>query len=182
MLPTPLTHQARSFSALPDPDQARSLLAEIATAPCPFAPVMADRPLALYGAGNLGRFARDVLKTAGHDFDLVIDRNARELTASPHWNGVRLLHPNDVHEPAKTGLRLAVGLVTSPYVAIERSLSALGFKDIVPFYDLAESFRHVHPLSNGWFAPPLTAADQENTCKVLVLWDDDASRAHHLQF
>ena len=143
---------------------------------------MADRPLALYGAGNLGRFARDVLKTAGRDFDLVIDRNARELAASPHWNGVRLLHPADVDEAAKSGFRLAIGLVTSPYVAIERSLLALGFQDIVPFYDLAESFRHLHPLSNGWFAPPMTAADQENTRKVLVLWDDDASRAHHLQF
>ena len=61
-------------------------------------------------------------------------------------------------------------------------MSALGFEDIVPFYDLAESFRHLHPLSNGWFAAPLSAADQENTAKVLALWDDDVSRAHHLQF
>jgi FkbM family methyltransferase len=179
---TPLKHQARSFSDLPDPDQARSLLAEIARAPCPFSPVLADRPLALYGAGNLGRFARDVLNTVGCDFDLVIDRNARELAASPYWTGVRLLHPDDVDEADKSGVRVAIGLVNSPYVAIERSLLALGFKDIVPFYDLAESFRHLHPLSNGWFAPPLAAADEENTCKVLALWGDDASRAHHLQF
>ena len=69
-----------------------------------------------------------LLKTAGRDFDLVIDRNARELAASPHWNGVRLLYPADVDEAAKKGFRLAIGLVTSPYVAIEHFLLAQGFQ------------------------------------------------------
>ena len=57
-----------------------------------------------------------------------------------------------------------------------------GFNDVVPFYDLAESFRALHPLSNGWFAPALTARDRENTANVLAHWHDDESRAHHLQF
>ena len=43
-----------------------------------------------------------------------------------------------------------------------------GFADVVPFYDIAESFRHVHPLSNGWFAAPLTAQDRDNTAAVLA--------------
>jgi FkbM family methyltransferase len=37
-------------------------------------------------------------------------------------------------------------------------------------------------LSNGWFAAPLTAFDREKTTEVLARWDDDVSRAHHLQF
>jgi FkbM family methyltransferase len=37
-------------------------------------------------------------------------------------------------------------------------------------------------LSNGWFAPPLSAHEQAKTNKVLARWDDDVSRAHHLQF
>jgi len=40
-------------------------LAEIATAPCPFTAATADVPLALYSAGDLGRLARDHLKTIG---------------------------------------------------------------------------------------------------------------------
>jgi hypothetical protein len=55
----PLPHKARSFTALPGPEQARSLLADIATKPCPFDPVGADRPIALYGAGNFGVLAGD---------------------------------------------------------------------------------------------------------------------------
>jgi len=179
---TPLPHKARSFSDLPSPGQAGPLLAELATTACPFLPASADMPLALYGAGSLGRMARDYLKTVGHDFEMVIDQNARQLAGDPDWSGVRLLHPDDVPQTAKGGVRLAVSIVTSPYVPLERSLLALGFEDIVPFYDLAERFRHLHPLSNGWFAAPLSAADQANTSKVLSLWDDDVSRAHHLQF
>ena len=96
------------------------------------------------------------------------------------------------HEPAgifergdplpETGARVAVSVVTSPYVAIQRSLAARGCSDVVPFYDLAESLRGQHPLANGWFADPLTAADQCETEGVLSRWDDHLSRAHHLQF
>jgi len=177
-----LRHQARTFSALPDAAAASSLLAEIATAPCPFAAVPADAPLALYGAGNLGRLARDFLIAVGHDVIMGIDRDARRLANEPGWAGVPLLSPAAVPSELKRGTRLAVSLVASPYVPVERSLEELGFADIVPFYDLAESFRHLHPLSNGWFAPPLTTEDQENAARVLAMWIDDVSRAHHLQF
>ncbi len=78
--------------------------------------------------------------------------------------------------------RIAVSVVTSPYVAIEHALAARGCDDVVPFYDLAESLRGLHPLANGWFADPLTAADQREIEGVYARWDDDVSRAHHLQF
>jgi FkbM family methyltransferase len=177
-----LPHKARSFADLPGPGQTPALLAEIATAPCPFAPAGTEKPLALYGAGNLGHLARDHLKAVGHDFVMALDRNAQELSQDPRWRGVRVIQPEAVSAGEKRSLRLAVSVVTAPYVPIERALSKLGFTDIVPFYDLAESFRHLHPLSNGWFAPPLTAQERENTEKVLALWHDDVSRAHHLQF
>jgi len=177
-----LPHQARSFTALPGPDQAPELLAEIASAPCAFAPASGDAPLALYGAGNLGRLARGYLKAVGHDFVMAIDRNAETLAQEPAWSGVRLVHPDEVSGAAKHDVRLAVSVVTTPYVPLERALTERGFTDIVPFYDLAESFRDSHPLSNGWFALPLSAQDRANTDMVLVRWDDDVSRAHHLQF
>ena len=80
------------------------------------------------------------------------------------------------------GARVAVSVVTSPYVTIERALAARGCSDVVPFYDLAESLRGQHPLSNGWFAEPLAVADQREIEDVLAGWDDEVSRAHHLQF
>ncbi len=126
--------------------------------------------------------ARDFLKAVGREFEFVVDRNARKLAQEPEWDGVELLHPDDVSETAKDEVRLAVSIVTAPYVAIEQSLLRLGFKDVVPFYDLAESFRQSHPLSNGWFATSLSSEDQSQTARVLAGWADDVSRAHHLQF
>lgn len=176
------SHIGRSFPDLPDAERAAALLVELATTPCAFCPATADLPLALYGAGNLGLLAREFLTTVGRDFRMVIDRNARQAAHEPAWSSVKLTHPDDVPAADKRGLRLAVSIVTSPYVPIERSLCELGFEDIVPFYDLAESFRDRHPLSNGWFAGPLDAFDREKISQVLALWDDDVSRAHHLQF
>lgn len=158
------------------------LLDEIADAPAAYAAVPADRPLALYGAGNLGRLARDFLKAVGQDFVLAIDQNARTLSANGDWAGVRLLHPDEVADSDKSRARLAVSVVTSAYVPIERKLLDRGFTDVVPFYDLAESFRRLHPLSNGWFAASMTADDRSHTAQVLARWSDDISRAHHLQF
>jgi FkbM family methyltransferase len=158
------------------------LLDEIADAPAAYAAVPADRPLALYGAGNLGRLARDFLKAVGQDFVLAIDQNARALSANGDWAGVSLLHPDEVGDSDKSGARLAVSVVTSAYVPIERKLLDRGFSDVVPFYDLAESFRRLHPLSNGWFAASMTADDRIHTAQVLARWSDDVSRAHHLQF
>jgi FkbM family methyltransferase len=37
-------------------------------------------------------------------------------------------------------------------------------------------------LSNGWFAPQFSQEDQRRTVEVLSRWNDDKSRAHHLQF
>jgi FkbM family methyltransferase len=177
-----LPHTARSFTALPGPDHAPALLAELATAPCAYTPATADAPLALYGAGNLGRLARDFFKAVGRDCVMAIDLNADRLKADASWSGVPILRPDEVTDTVKNDARLSLCVVTAPYVPLERSLSAQGFKDIVPFFDLAEAFRHRHPLSNGWFAPPLTTQDEAKTAAVLARWDDDFSRAHHLQF
>jgi FkbM family methyltransferase len=158
------------------------LLDELAVEACSCAPVPADRPLALYGAGNLGRLARSFLNAVGQDFVLAVDRNAHDLAGHPDWLGVRLVHPDETTNDERTRIRLAISVVTSAYVPIERTLMERGFDDVVPFYDLAESFRHLHPLSNGWFAPPLTERDRTSVARVLSRWDDDVSRAHHLQF
>jgi len=167
---------------VPDAARAPLLLAELAGARCEFSPVPADRPLALYGAGSMGRLAHDFLRTVSREFALVIDRNARQLAQEPCWSGLRLVHPEDVSSRDKCRLRVAVSIVLAPYVPLEQALRQLGFADVVPFYDLAESFRAVHPLSNGWFADPLTLFDRTKTAEVLARWNDDVSRAHHLQF
>jgi FkbM family methyltransferase len=178
----PPPHIARAFETPPDPRRAVELLARLAAAPCTFAPAATGRPLALYGAGNLGRLARDFVRAVGRDLVMVVDRNARSIADDPAWSGIPVLHPDAVAERDRAELLFAVSVATAPYVPLEHALHEAGFRHVVPFYDWAENFRDRHPLSNGWFAPPLSDAEQAATAAVLARWDDDVSRAHHLQF
>ncbi|MBW8446593.1 MAG: FkbM family methyltransferase [Arenimonas sp.] len=173
---------ARAFDAPPDRPSSLSHLRAIADDPSAPGPVAPRQPLALYGAGNLGRLARDHLRAVGEDFALVVDRNAEALAQSGEWAGIRLVHPDAVDAETKARAMLAVSVVTSPNAPLHAALLATGWRDIVPFYDIAESFRDRHPLSNGWFAVPFSDDEVERIGSVLSAWDDDVSRAHHLQF
>nr|VFJ92117.1 MAG: methyltransferase, FkbM family [Candidatus Kentron sp. LFY] len=161
---------------------ARELLHRIAANRTTLSPRVVDKPLALYGAGNLGRMAREYLHRLGVPVEFFIDVNAIYLREDPYWAGVRLLSPEEVSADLRENLLLAVCVVTSPYGELARHLQEAGWNDVVPFYDIAEGFRHRHPLSNGWFASPLTPSEITRMETVLHAWSDNTSRAHHLQF
>lgn len=172
----------RRLPGLPDAAAARQLLGEIAAARVSLSPVRTDQPIALYGAGNLGRMARDFLDAVGRPVDVVIDRDAARLSTDPFWSGHRIMTPETVPETVRLGHVVLVTVATTDYAPVEATLREAGFRQVVPFYDFAEGFRDVHPLSNGWFAGPLTALDLRMTGRVLDGFADDMSRAHHLQF
>jgi FkbM family methyltransferase len=176
------TAPARDIGAACDRRLARLLLHEISADRAVRQPPALRQPLALYGGGELGLLARAHLETVGCDIAMVVDRNARRLSSSPAWRGLDVVSPAEVTVAFKTDGLLAVSVVTSPYRALEAALRADGWANVVPFYDIAESFRDRHPLSNGWFAAPFDAGDIARTSAVLGQWADDASRAHHLQF
>src|SRR6516225_489955 len=100
-------HRARSFNRLPSLDETMSTFA---TAPCLAPPPRTQRPLYLYGVGNLGILAREFLQAVGHELAGMFERS----------------------DPIpELGARVAVSVVTSPYVTIERSLAARGCTDVV---------------------------------------------------
>lgn len=173
---------ARRFAGVPDAVAARRLLNEIAAPIVNLAPFSTDAPLALYGAGNLGRMAREFLDAVGRPFDLVIDRDAAGPRADPFWQSHTVLGLDEVPEAVKASHVLLVTVATAPYAPLEAALRAAGFAHVVPFYDFSEGFRAVHPLSNGWFASPFTALDLRMTRRALDGFADDVSRAHHIQF
>lgn len=173
---------ARRFAAPPDAGIARRLLDEIAASAVDLVPFATAAPIALYGAGNLGRMAREFLDAVGRPFDLVIDRNAAGLRNEPYWWGHRVMAPGAVPEEIKRSHVVLVTVATAEYVPVEDALREEGFEQIVPFYDFAEGFRQVHPLSNGWFAGPISDREQDMIGRVLEGYADDVSRAHHLQF
>jgi FkbM family methyltransferase len=173
---------ARHFPAVPDREGSRELLSEIASIKTDLHAIRTDAPLILYGAGNLGRLARAFLDAVGRPIAYVIDRNASTLADDPFWSGCQLLAPDEVPTDVKASHVVLVTVATAPYVPLEQTLRDAGFSQVVPFYDFAEGFRQIHPLSNGWFARAFTDLDVRMTSRTLDGFSDDISRAHHLQF
>jgi FkbM family methyltransferase len=176
------TAAARVIGAACDRRLAKRLFLDIAADPAERQPPALRQPLVLYGGGGLGLLARAHLEAVGYDIAMVVDRNAVQLSSNPAWRGLNLVAPAEVPQEFKRNALLAVSVVTSPFRPLEMALRADGWANVVPFYDIAETFRDRHPLSNGWFAAPFDAEDVAETASVLDRWADDASRAHHLQF
>ncbi len=156
-------YEARNFDELPDIELTlRSILIPSFALPT----LSTERPLWLYGDGNLGRMARECLRSAGREIAGISDC---EQVCS-----LSLELPRDV--------QVAVCVITEPYVPIARNLARCSFDDAAPFYDLWEGARGDHPLANGWVARAMSVHGVEKIAGVWHRWDDDASRAHHLQF
>jgi FkbM family methyltransferase len=118
-------------------------------------------PLYIYGKGKLGTLALDFFHAVNESIGGVFD-----------WNNAAELDFDDG--------QVAVAISTAPYAPIAQKLKR--YSNVVPFYDLAQTMRGDHPLSNGWIAPPLTEEDRKSIRCVWSEWSDDASRDHHLSF
>lgn len=174
---------SRGFNEAPSPGGAVALLQGLnVVAPAAGPVVPGNRPLVLYGAGNLGKLARSHLDVVGQAIAFVVDANAATYQNDPDWKGLAVRRPEEVSPAVRRDALLAVSIANSAFVPLRDHLADMGWEAIVPFYDLAESYRDLHPLSNGWFAQPLSASELDAGTEVLSRWADDASRAHHLRF
>jgi FkbM family methyltransferase len=173
---------ALTMLPLPNAEAARTLLHRIAASPAVDAPRHVDKPLTLYGAGNLGRMAKSYFERLNIPVSLAVDANADRHRHASCWQGTPLCTPDEATAEQKATSLLAICIATSPYSDIHTELRAQGWRDIVPFYDIAEAYREHHPLGNGWFAGSLDDRDLSGIENALNRWDDDISRAHHLQF
>lgn len=161
-----ILHKARFFKRLSIHEGLDLAASQVCRRPQP-----CDAPLYLYGAGNLGKLAEGFLDAVGHPAVRTIEHQDLEEGRGPD-RAMRIATP-----------RVAVAVITSPYSRIEGFLRYNGVQDIVPFYDLAWNFRDKHPLGwNGWWADPLSTQECDRVVKVWDRWEDDRSRAHHLQF
>jgi FkbM family methyltransferase len=171
-----------SQSNLPGVPDACRLLRDLANQEVICLSRKVNKPLILYGAGNLGEMAKAFFNRLGIPFLYVVDKNPDRYVGSTIWNGISILKPDDVPQEHRTGCLLAICIATLPYTSISDPLIQQGWRDVVPFYDIAEAYKDRHPLGNGWFTGALNGDDMEGIEYALKHWADDASRAHYLQF
>ncbi|HEX8988897.1 MAG TPA: FkbM family methyltransferase [Rhodocyclaceae bacterium] len=177
-----LAVKARHFARSPDPASALGLLREIAEQPVQVGPRPVDKRLALYGAGALGKLAKQYFDRLGIPVAFVVDADVERARSDPFWQGVSLQAPGEVADSDKASVLLALCVGKQPFTRVAAPLAAGGWNDIVPFYTISAAYLDRHPLGNGWFSGPLSAADVAGISHVLSGYADDISRAHHLQF
>jgi len=170
------------FERSPDIGSAKQILRQLAQTPIVCAPRKVEKPLVLYGAGNLGRMAKQYFEQIGIPIKYAVDSNPEPHRSDPFWAGVDIISPEDAPPRERSESLLAICVATTQFSRLSAELGSLGWADRVPFYDIAEAYRDRHPLGNGWFSGELGQADIENIELVLSGWQDDISRAHHLQF
>lgn len=174
--------ESNFYFPLPDVLQAIKILRDRLSGKEQLLPRLVDKPLVLYGAGNLGLMACEYLKKIKILPDAVIDKKVSIDETNSLFNGIPFLNPANMSEEVKCKSLLAICVVSASYEEIRKSLKNQGWLDIVPFYDIVESYRHIHPLSNGWFAEPFNRRDLAAIELVIEGYADDISRAHFLQF
>ena len=141
-----------------------------------------DKPVILYGAGNLGKLAKGYFNHLGIPVLMILDRQNKLYQNDPYWKKVNILHPDDCPVNFRKSCLTCVCIVTAPYLEIKSHLTSIGFKDVIHFYDITESYKDLHPLNNGWLSGPLSSVDLEMISYVFERLEDDISRAHYLQF
>jgi hypothetical protein len=122
-------------------------------------PRLVDKPLVLYGKGQLGKLAVEVFNELNIPIAGIMDKDS-------------LL-------PAGNAL-VAVCVASSPYRPIYDFLVAQGWEDIVPVYDVFEAYPECG-IGSGWFAKP-TEEDTQNTFYVMYKLEDITSRLHYSCF
>jgi len=167
---------------LPDATDVIELLHQLKETPAQSPLRKINKPLALYGAGELGKLAKNYFDYLNIPVDYVVDTYAEKFHKDEFWKGVPILSPKEISKKQHEETLIAVCIVKVSFSELKSLLQQQGWQDIVPLYDICDSYRHKHPLSNGWSLNKFSNSDISNISSVLLNWQDDISRAHHLQF
>lgn len=158
------------------------LLQDILSSKIELFPRKIDKPVILYGAGNLGKMAKDFFDYLNIPFLYVIDKNADRYRTDEYWQNIKIIHPDDVKETDKKNCLLVICIVTIPLIGLQSELKNSGWKDTAFFYDVSEAYCDRYPLSNGWFLGKFSEKEKKSIKKVYSLLVDDISRAYYIQF
>lgn len=143
-----------------------------------------DKPLVMYGAGNLGKMAAEYFDNIGYTLNSVVDKNARTLAAESFWKSRNetIYDPNEVKPTEKQRCLIVCAISNCPFSEIKEVLESQGWTDVVPFYDVVEAYRAQHPLSNGWYLEKFDEDTANEVSEIIEELGDDYSRLHYLQF
>lgn len=161
--------------------EASEVLEKILISDIKISPRFIDKQVILYGAGNLGKMAKNFFDYLNIPFLYFVDRNSDLLKSDADWSDINIIHPDKVKEEDKKNCLLIVCIVTTQLITLRDELKADGWEDIAFFYDVCEAYSDQYPLTNGWFLNKPSEDELDDIKKVFSALDD-VSRMYYLQF
>ena len=161
--------------------EASEVLEKILISDIKISPRFIDKQVILYGAGNLGKMAKNFFDYLNIPFLYFVDKNSDLLKSDADWSGINIMHPDKVKEEDKKNCLLIVCIVTTQLITLRDKLKTDGWENIAFFYDVCEAYSNQYPLTNGWFLNKPSEDELDDIKKVFSALDD-VSRMHYLQF
>jgi FkbM family methyltransferase len=135
----------------------------------------------LYGAGELGKLASQFF-----DFYDINYSIAEDNPSNKDWNKIDICDIDSYDELIKETTTVLVCISTVSYNMIRDKLIEKGFKNIKPFFQVAEEINkangYKHPLTNGWQKTSWKESEENNCDKVARSFNDSISIDHYYSF
>ena len=159
-----------------------NILENIISSEINFKPREINKPIVIYGAGELGKMAKELFDHLNIKILYVLDKNSAFRKKEKYWKNIKIINPKNVKNKDKRTCLLVVCVAVSPLIKLRDQLKKDGWKDIIFFYDIAEFYRDSYPITNGWFLDKLKEKEKKNIKKVFSLLADNESKNNYLQF
>ena len=93
-----LTFNPYTPITMPSLKKDNELLQDILSSKIELFPRKINKPVILYGAGSLGKMAKDFFDYLDIPFLYVVDKNASQYKTDEYWQNTEIIHPEDVKE------------------------------------------------------------------------------------
>ncbi|MCC0627632.1 MULTISPECIES: FkbM family methyltransferase [unclassified Clostridioides] len=134
----------------------------------------------LYGAGNLGNMASEVLSSINITPRYIVDKNI-DLHGKK-INGINIINPDYLSREDKENSIFAICIVKIQYNEIKEYLEEIGCKNICHFYDITEMLKDKVGVSNGWILEDLSEVEKKKISKIYNKFEDIESKLYYIQW
>jgi FkbM family methyltransferase len=137
-----------------------------------------NKEVIIYGAGDLGELALQLLSPIGIKPLCVVDKNPNKTNRT--ILDVEIISPSAIKTSQKETALFVVCIVKRPFCEIKNYLMDLGCKNITHFYDFSNEFFPEVNITNGWKYEDFNESDKISIQKVYDKLINDTSRAYYL--
>jgi FkbM family methyltransferase len=141
-----------------------------------------DDGIYIYGAGDLGRLALEYCEANDITILGFVDKSPRGAMVGSLEKKYQVRTPDSADKNIDKEKWIAVAIATMPYWPIQKHLQSLGWKRIIPFYQITSKPSVAHPLRNGWRLDLVGDHELSVVEAICSKWEDDQSRSHYIEF